>query len=58
MPDQRRGSGRDSGQEEQFDLKPWGLRKRWSPGKTPFWFEWADNLKLLRKGKKSVSSLL
>lgn len=36
----------------ETDLGLWGLREGWSPGKTPFWFEWVDNLKLLRKRKK------
>lgn len=54
MSGQRGGREGQCGREEQADLRLWGLRKGRSPGKTPFWFEWVDNLKLLRKRKKSV----
>lgn len=49
------GGGREGqcGQEEQADLRLWGLEE----GKTPFWFEWVDNLKLLGKRKKSAFSV-
>lgn len=49
---------RGEGGRDSVDRRLWGLRKEQGPGKTPFWFEWVDNLELLREGENSVFTML